>query len=333
MNAHVLSAFSPYTSLASAWLHAAASLSAFASSAPFSFALCVVGALSFGTFLIPWLLTFLTHTSRGARTLKGRYGAEWAVVTGGSSGIGLSLCRRLAEQSLNIVMVAFPEPLLATSAAALAAEFPRVKVRSVGLNLGLDASTYLPQLAAATADIPVSLVFNNAGYIVTGFFADTPLERWLANAQCNAVAPIAITHLFLARMRAEGRKGCITFTSRCVLRPAPCCWRAARGTAACTPHVPSAEWRMCNCLLPHSLPALVRPCAAPPTSSPPPSRPCTAVPRRWSHTLRRHSRASWAPRASTCASSTHRQWPRASTPVPMHCPRSRCFRWVVWGDA
>jgi len=210
-----LPAFVPtLTALLAALRSALLTLGGEAQRQPLSFSLCVVGALSLATYLVPWLLSFLTHTSHGARTLKARYAAEWAVVTGGSSGIGLSLCRRLAAQGLHIVMVAVPDALLQTSAAALRKEFPGVQVRAVGLDLGRDASTYIPQLAAATADISVGLVFNNAGYIVTGFFADTPLERWLANALCNAVAPIAITHLFLARMRAEGRKGCITFTSR-----------------------------------------------------------------------------------------------------------------------
>ena len=62
----------------------------------------------------------------------------------------------------------------------------------------------------------MTLLFNNAGYIVTGFFAETPIDKWLANAQCNAMAGLSITHHFLGRMREQGRKGCIAFTSRLV---------------------------------------------------------------------------------------------------------------------
>jgi hypothetical protein len=38
----------------------------------------------------------------------------------------------------------------------------------VGFNLG--APGYLEKIAAATADVDVQLVFNNAGYMLTGFF-------------------------------------------------------------------------------------------------------------------------------------------------------------------
>jgi short-subunit dehydrogenase len=173
--------------------------------------LAVVGGLSLGTMLVPWLLTFLTFRPRD---LKKRYAAEWALVTGGSSGIGLSLCRKLAAQGLNIVMVAVPNQMLTDAAVALATDFPEIQVRAIGADLGKDAATYMPALADATSDITVQLVFNNAGYIVTGFFADTPVDKWLANAYCNAMAGIAITHHFLGRMRAAGKKGCVAFTSR-----------------------------------------------------------------------------------------------------------------------
>ena len=39
----------------------------------------------------------------------------------------------------------------------------------MGCDLGTPGA-YLPKIEAATADIDVALVFNNAGYIVTGFF-------------------------------------------------------------------------------------------------------------------------------------------------------------------
>lgn len=41
----------------------------------------------------------------------------------------------------------------------------------VGVNLG--APGYMEKMAEATADIDVQLVFNNAGYMLTGFFENT----------------------------------------------------------------------------------------------------------------------------------------------------------------
>jgi hypothetical protein len=77
------------------------------------------GALSVGSWLLPWLLTFATfHAPR----FKARYArCEWAVVTGGSSGIGFSLCKQLAAQGINVVVLAMPDALLAKAAAELQA--------------------------------------------------------------------------------------------------------------------------------------------------------------------------------------------------------------------
>ena len=182
---------------------------AFKWAAPVALYVCAVaGFLSLATLILPWLRTFLFTR----QDLKTRYNATWALVTGGSSGIGLSLCRQLAAQGINVVMVAYPDVLLKKSAAELAREYPNISVRSVGADLSRQEG-YMPDLEKATADIPVQLVFNNAGYIVTGFFADTALEKWLGNLNCNATAAIVITHHFLGRMRAAGLRGAIAFTS------------------------------------------------------------------------------------------------------------------------
>lgn len=45
--------------------------------------------------------------------------------------------------------------------------------RKVGVNLGKRETGYMQTIVQATQDIDVSLLFNNAGYIVTGFFDKT----------------------------------------------------------------------------------------------------------------------------------------------------------------
>eukprot|EP00587_Corethron_hystrix_P012489 CAMPEP_0113325824 /NCGR_PEP_ID=MMETSP0010_2-20120614/18073_1 /TAXON_ID=216773 ORGANISM="Corethron hystrix, Strain 308" /NCGR_SAMPLE_ID=MMETSP0010_2 /ASSEMBLY_ACC=CAM_ASM_000155 /LENGTH=177 /DNA_ID=CAMNT_0000185873 /DNA_START=47 /DNA_END=577 /DNA_ORIENTATION=+ /assembly_acc=CAM_ASM_000155 len=65
----------------------------------------------------------------------------------------------------------------------------------------------------ATEDIPIQIVFNNAGFIVLGFFEQAPLGKLLANVECNATATVAITHHFVKKMISQKLKGCIVFTS------------------------------------------------------------------------------------------------------------------------
>ena len=65
----------------------------------------------------------------------------------------------------------------------------------------------------ATKDLDIAIVFNNAGYIVTGFFDHTTLDAQLANLECNATACVKVTHHFLQMMLKKKLKGCFMFTS------------------------------------------------------------------------------------------------------------------------
>lgn len=65
----------------------------------------------------------------------------------------------------------------------------------------------------ATKDIQVPIIFNNAGYIVTGFFDQSNLDAQLANMECNATSCVKITHHFLRIMLEKKLKGCFVFTS------------------------------------------------------------------------------------------------------------------------
>ena len=46
---------------------------------------------------------------------------------------------------------------------------------------------YMPAIIEATKDIDIQVIFNNAGYIVTGFFDQTKLDGQLANMECNGI--------------------------------------------------------------------------------------------------------------------------------------------------
>jgi len=161
----------------------------------------------FGTYWVPKLLISILPT----QNLRKKYGAEWALVTGSSSGIGKSIAQRLALDGLNVVLVALNEPLLDKTFDELKQTFPDREFVKVGVNLG--APGYLDKVADATKDLNIQLVFNNAGYMLTGFFDKTPLTKLMMNHECNATSAMQITHLFVTRMLEANKKGCVVFTS------------------------------------------------------------------------------------------------------------------------
>lgn len=172
----------------------------------------LVGLVSVGTFIIiqVWqrVIDFLPQD------LKVKYNAKWALVTGGSSGIGKAIAEKLAKQGINVIIAALEDQAMAESIPELRSKFPNVIFRQCSVNLGAsDPSVYMDPIIEATRDIEVKLVFNNAGFILSGFFAENALPKIRANYNCNAVAAIEISHHFARRMISEKTGGFIGFTS------------------------------------------------------------------------------------------------------------------------
>lgn len=171
--------------------------------------LATIIGISLFTYLLPVLLQCLVYKEQD---LKRKYGAEWALVTGGSSGIGRALVRKLAAQGLNVVVVALDDALLHALDAELARDYPGQRFVAVGADLSRPEAA-LAQVQEATEGLAVRLVFNNAGYLTFGLFADLPLARHLANLHVNCTTATLIAHHFAARMVEEGAPGCLVFTS------------------------------------------------------------------------------------------------------------------------
>jgi NADP-dependent 3-hydroxy acid dehydrogenase YdfG len=75
---------------------------------------------------------------------------------------------------------------------------------------------YMKHIKEATKDIDVQIIFSNAGYIVMRGFMKTPIERWLANMECNATSHLRIVHHFMTDMMEKKIRGCVVFTSSTV---------------------------------------------------------------------------------------------------------------------
>lgn len=163
-------------------------------------------------WLVAYFVPRLYILAMGPQDLKKKYKAEWALVTGGSTGIGRAICDQLALQGLNVVIVALDNEFLTTAVKELQTAFPKQKFLAVPADFS-PGKNYLVDIAERTKDIDVQLVFNNAGFIVTGFFDTQPIGKHLANTECNSTAAVNVSHLFASRMLKKNLRGCIVFTS------------------------------------------------------------------------------------------------------------------------
>ena len=137
-----------------------------------------------------------------------KYG-PWALVTGAAMGLGAEYARQLAAHNLNLVLVDIQTDALEDTSDAVKHDFG-VEARPITLDLGMD--DFLPSLIAATRDLEIGLLVNNAGISVIGHFLDVPIEKHLSILDINARAPMILAHHFGGFMR-ERKHGGIIFVS------------------------------------------------------------------------------------------------------------------------
>lgn len=132
-----------------------------------------------------------------------QYG-PWAVIAGGSEGVGAEFAFLLARAGINLVLIARkPGPLRATAdrCRELGAE-----VRELAVDL--TAPDCVGQIASATADLDVGLLIYNAGANThSAEFLDGDLAAFQQVIDLNVTTPLGLVHHFAAPMRRRQRGG------------------------------------------------------------------------------------------------------------------------------
>lgn len=111
---------------------------------------------------------------------------------------------------MNCLLIARQEEKLAAAAAAVRA----LGVEARTLSLDLAAPDAVAQIAAATADIPLTLAVFNAGAEASGTqFVDLPYATWAATIQRNVLFLAEALHHFGQRLVQSGGGGLIVVGS------------------------------------------------------------------------------------------------------------------------
>lgn len=152
-----------------------------------------------------------------APRFAGRYG-PWALVAGGSEGIGAAFADEIARRGVNLLLVARrPEPLEQT-AARLRRE-RAVEVIPIAADLASLAT--IDQVASAASGRQVGLVVANAALAPSGPFRDTDASQVASAIDLNCRASALLAHLFLPAMADRGRGGIIFVSSLAGLQGVP----------------------------------------------------------------------------------------------------------------
>jgi len=138
-----------------------------------------------------------------------RYGS-WALIAGGSEGLGAEFARQLAHAGLNLILVARRSELLNRTAEGLHEEF-LVEVRTFVLDLSEQAD--VQHLIDHTVDLDVGLLVCNVALSPIGRYLDVPLSVHTQLLNLNCRTPSLLAHAFGERMIERGRGGIVFLSS------------------------------------------------------------------------------------------------------------------------
>src|SRR5690349_10318737 len=122
-----------------------------------------------------------------------KYG-PWALIAGGSEGVGACFARRLAAAGINLVLLARKAGPLAETAEAVRAGHA-VEVRTLALDL--TQPDMLERIRSVTDDIEIgSLIYNAGGAEGSQPLVEQSLERALTVMHLNVVGQTTLCHHF-----------------------------------------------------------------------------------------------------------------------------------------
>jgi uncharacterized protein len=144
----------------------------------------------------------------------------FAVITGASTGIGREFAQICAGRGYDLVLIARSVQALEDLAAGIR-EKSRRNVRVIALDLSaVDAP---PKLWDALSDVAseIEILINNAGFGLTGFFAELDSEKQMEIIHLNIGALTHLSRLFLPAMIARRKGYILNVASTAAFQPGP----------------------------------------------------------------------------------------------------------------
>ncbi len=145
-------------------------------------------------------------------------GPSWALVTGGSSGIGEALAAGLLARGCHLILVARDPGRLAAAQKRLEAGRPGAeRVETLALDVG-DGPAVAAAMAALLARLgPPAWVVTSAGIAWPGRFLDQPLAEHEAQLRANYLGSVNVLHALAPAMAQAGRGQVVLLSSAAAL--------------------------------------------------------------------------------------------------------------------
>lgn len=145
-------------------------------------------------------------------------GGKVALITGGSTGIGLAVARALARENVHLALCARDEAAVFGEAARIHDEFG---VDAHGFRCDLTRTDDIDALVAAVNGVfdGVDVLINNAGQGTDETIMSAPDARWQYYWDLHVMAAIRLARAFVPAMRRRGGGVILNNASICAKQP------------------------------------------------------------------------------------------------------------------
>jgi NAD(P)-dependent dehydrogenase (short-subunit alcohol dehydrogenase family) len=144
-----------------------------------------------------------------------------AVVTGGSSGIGLACVELFLAAGAAVAFCGRDTERLEKARAELLVKFPGAQLLAAPCDV-LDAASVAAFASAVESTLgPATILVNNAGQGRVSTFADTTDAAWLEELQLKFFSVIQPTRRFIPQLEKSGQGAIVCVNSLLALQPEP----------------------------------------------------------------------------------------------------------------
>lgn len=145
---------------------------------------------------------------------------SFALITGGSKGIGKAMAKNLASKKYDLILVARNEAELEAAKTEIESAY-LVKVLCLPLDLASDQAPKQLFDWCMSQNLNISILINNAGYGSWGFFENLPLEAQLTMMKLNMATLTSLCHLFIPILKKQSKAYILNIGSTAAYQSVP----------------------------------------------------------------------------------------------------------------
>jgi len=144
----------------------------------------------------------------------------YALITGGSKGIGKAIAHNLATKKINLLLIARSENLLSEIADDLPKKYG-IEVKYLCVDLANENAAEIIFDWVIKNNIQINILINNAGYGLSGNFEKYTAQAHVEMMNVNMTALVKLTSLFLPMLRRQDNSYILNVASSAAYQAVP----------------------------------------------------------------------------------------------------------------